>query len=333
MTLLFIRMFFVIITTFVGYYVGEGTVVSGTFGLVAGFFCGLLLIALEASLKRVSVRGLSSMVFGLLLGIVMAKLITDILSLLPLGEFVHSFCRVAFTLIFSYLGAVMALRGKDEFHLIIPYVRFKRQDMDEHLILLDTSALIDGRIADICRTSFFTGRLVIPRFVLQELQKLADSKDRMKRQKGRRGLEVVRGMQKNSSMSVQIHEDDVPGEKDTDSKLVRLAKILDAKLCTTDYNLGRVSTIQGVEILNINELVEAVRPVMMPGEELEVRLVKEGKEPHQAVAYTGDGTLIVVSDARQFIGKMVMVTVASVLQTQGGRIIFAKLHNRGQGGE
>jgi len=330
MTLLFIRMFFIIITTFIGYYVGAGTVVSGTFGLVAGFVCGLLLIALEASLKRVSVRGLSSMVFGLLLGIVMAKLITDILLLLPLGEFVHSFSRVAFTLIFSYLGAVMALRGKDEFHLIIPYVRFKRQDIDERVILLDTSALIDGRIADICKTNFFSGRLVIPRFVLQELQKLADSKDSMKRQKGRRGLEIVRGMQSNLSMGLKIHEDDIPGEKDTDSKLVRLAKILDAQLCTTDFNLGRVSAIQGVLILNINELVEAIRPVLIPGEELEVNLVREGKEPQQAIAYTEDGTMIVVSDARELIGQKVRVNVASVLQTQGGRIIFAKLQSKGQ---
>lgn len=152
----------------------------------------------------------------------------------------------------------------------------------------------------------------------------------MKRQKGRRGLEIVRGMQSIPSLGLKIHEDDIPEEKDTDSKLVRLAKITDAKLCTTDFNLGRVSTIQGVEILNVNELVEAIRPVLMPGEELDVRLIREGKEPHQAIAYTKDGTMIVVGDADQMIGQEVRVNVASVLQTQGGRIIFAKLLHKGQ---
>ncbi len=324
MTLLFIRGFFLLITAFVGFYVGS-TSLTPLKGLGIGCAAGACFILLEMSLRRVSVRGLSSMVFGLLLGVFMAKIIADILALLPLGEFVHSVSRVVLTLFFSYLGTVMALRGRDEFQLIIPYVRFKRQDVDEMAILLDTSAIIDGRIADIYKTNFFAGRIVVPRFVLQELQKVSDSHDSLKRQRGRRGMEILRNMQKDSSMDLRIQEDDVPEEVDVDAKLVRLAKVMDARVCTTDYNLGRIATIQGVQILNINELVSAVKPVVFPGEDLEIHLVKEGREANQAVAYTDDGTMIVVSDARRMIGKKVKVTVASVLQTQAGKMIFAKL--------
>ena len=324
MTLLFIRVFFVLISTFVGMYIGS-IKNEPVWGIVIGCFSGLLLIFIESNLRRVSVRGLSSMVFGLLLGFFMAKLIADILSLLPLGEYFHSLMRVILTLVFSYLGAVMALRGKDEFNVIIPYVRFKRQDMDEGMILVDTSVIIDGRIADIYKSSFLGGRLIVPRFVLQELQTVADSEDTVKRQRGRRGMEVLRMMQKDSAVDLKIHEDDIPGDLDVDAKLVRLAKMMEARICTTDYNLSRIASLQGVEILNINDLVNAVKPVVFTGEELEVRLIKEGKEPHQAVAYMDDGTMIVVSEAKKMIGQKVKVTVASVLQTQAGKMIFAKL--------
>lgn len=324
MTLLFIRVFFIIIASLVGFFVGPASL-PPLGGLGIGFAVGVGLILLEMSLRRVSVRGLSSMVFGLLLGVFMAKLISDILALLPLGDFVHSLSRVIFTLFFSYLGAVMALRGKDEFQIIIPYVRLKRQDIEEKIILLDTSAIVDGRIADIYKTNFFAGRIVIPRFVLHELQRIADSSDSLKRQRGRRGMEILQNMQKDSSMDIRIQEDDVSEDRDVDAKLVRLAKIMDARICTTDYNLSRIATIQGVQMLNVNELVNAVKPVVFPGEEMEVRLLKEGKEPNQAVAYTDDGTMIVVSDARRLIGKKVKVIAASVLQTQAGKMIFAKL--------
>jgi len=324
MTLLFVRGFFLLIIAFVGFFIGS-SFLHPLAGLGCGVAAGVVLILLEVSLKRVSVRGLSSMVFGLLLGLFMATLISDILALLPLGEFVHSLSRVILTLIFSYLGAIMALRGKDEFHVIIPYVRFKRQDIDEGIVVVDTSALIDGRILDVYKTNFFSGRLLVPRFVLGELQRLADSEDDIKRQRGRRGMDFLRNMQKDSSLDLTIHEDDVPGDLDVDAKLVRLAKILDARICTVDYNLGRAAAIQGVTVLNINELATAVRQTLFPGDDLEVRLVKEGKEPNQAVAFTDEGTMIVVADARHLIGKKVKVKIASLLQTQGGRMIFAKV--------
>lgn len=324
MTLLFIRGFFFIITFVVGAYIGSIND-QAVFGAAIGGLCGIFLIIIESSLRRVSVRGLSSMVFGLLLGLVMANLISNIIAIIPLGEYVHSLTRVILTLIFSYMGAVMALRGKDEFSLIIPYVRFKREDVREEFILLDTSALIDGRIADVYKTNFLSGRLVVPRFVLQELQRLSDSQDDSKRQKGRRGMEVLRGMQKDPAIDVIINEEDAPEESAVDAKLVKFAKIIGARICTLDHNLSRVATIEGVETLNINDLLQAMKSVVLNEEELEIKLVKEGKEASQAVGYTEEGTMVVVADARKAIGQKVVVVVTSVLQTQAGRMIFAKL--------
>jgi uncharacterized protein YacL len=324
MTLLFIRTFFLLISAFVGSYLGSinNAVIAGAW---FGAGAGLVLILLELSLRRVSVRGLSSMVFGLLLGMVMAKLIADIMLLLPLGEAMQSIMRAVLTIVFSYLGAVMALRGKDEFSVIIPYVRFRRQELSEQVIILDTSAIIDGRVWDIYKTNFITGRLVVPRFVLQELQNLADSNDELKRQRGRRGVEILRNMQKDAALDVRIHEDDISGITEVDAKLVRLAKIMEARIFTTDYNLSRIAAIQGVVTVNVHDLLNAIKPSIFIGEEMDVRLVKEGKEPDQALAYTDDGTMIVVAGGRASVGKKVRVMVTSILPTQGGRIIFTRL--------
>ena len=324
MTLLFIRSLFVIMSGVVGYYIGI-LVQYPLLGAELGSLGGLVIIFIENRLRRVSVKGLSSMVSGLLLGIFMAKLLSDIISLLPLGEFIHSISRVVLTLVFSYFGAVMALRGKDEFNVIIPYVRFKRQDVRGEDILLDTSAIIDGRVVDIYKANFLSGRLVVPRCVLQELQKISDSADDIKRERGRRGMELLRHMQKDSKIEIHIHEEDLPDIDNVDEKLVKLARMMDARICTTDFNLGRIAVLQGVEILNIHELVNAVKSVVLTGERLEVRLVREGKEPNQAIAFLEDGTMIVVSGAQKLIGKKAAVTVTSVLQTQAGKMIFARL--------
>lgn len=326
MTLWFIRIFFLIISTYVGFFVAAPDF-HPQVGAGIGCTAGLVLIFIESRLRKVSVRGLSSMVFGLLLGVFMAKLIADILSLLPLGDFFQSVTRVSLTLVFSYLGAVMALRGKDEFHIIIPYVRFKREDMDERITLLDTSAVVDGRIMDLARTGFFKSRLVVPRFVLQELQRIADSNEDIKRQRGRRGLEILEKMQKDPVIDIRIHEDEIDIREGggVDAQLIRLAKMMDARIYTLDFNLCRVAALQGIEILNINELVNVLKPVVYPGEEMKLHLLREGKEPHQAVAYTEDGTMVVVSEAGHLIGQDVAVNIVSVLQTQAGRMIFAKL--------
>jgi len=324
MTLYFIRCFFLIISGAVGYFVGV-ILNKPLLGTQVGVLCGLLMIFLESSLKRVSVRGLSSMVFGLLLGVFMAKLVADIIDLLPLGDFVVSLSRVILTLVFSYLGAVMALRGKDEFSVIIPYVRFRRHDLSGNLVLLDTSAIIDGRILDVYRTNFIEGRLVVPRFILKELQVLSDSSDEIKRQKGRRGLELLRQMQNDPKIDLTIQEDDFSQIKETDSKLINLAKILEAKICTTDFNLSRVALLQKIEVLNIHELANALRMAISTGDVIDITLIKEGKEHNQAVGYLDDGTMIVVNDAKDCIGQTKKVNVTSVLSTQAGKMIFAKI--------
>lgn len=326
MTLLFIRIFFVVLSTVVGALIGS-FYDKQLLGLAIGVSGALAWVVIEAMLKQISVRGLSSVVFGLVFGIIMAKLVSDIFALLPFSESVHSSLRVVFTLIFSYLGAVIALRGKDEFNLIIPYVRFKRTDMKEGVILLDTSAIIDGRFADIYRTRFLSGRLVVPGFVLHELQRLADAEDDLKRQRGRRGLEILRVMQKDPQIDIRIHEDDIPGEREVDLKLVKLAKMLEARVCTTDFNLSRMAAIQGTEMLNINDLANSVKPVVFAGEQMDVLLVKEGKEESQAVGYLEDGTMVVVTDGRRHMGHKVKVSITSVLQTQAGRMIFAKMEH------
>lgn len=323
-TLLFIRGFFFIIAGIVGSQIG-GIYNDPVRGLILGLAVGALIILAESKSQQASVRGLSSMVFGLLLGIFMAKLVSDILLLLPLGVILQSTLKVVLTLIFSYMGAVMALRGKDEFNLIIPYVRFKRQDLKDGVVLLDTSAIIDGRIGDIFKTGFVGGRLVAPRFVLQELQRLSDSDDETKRQRGRRGLDILKAWQKDAAADVRIHEDELTGPEPVDLKLVKLAKIMDARICTTDFNLSRMASLQGVEMLNINDLVNAVKPMIFNGEELEIRLLKEGKDPNQAVGYLEDGTMVVVIDGKKMIGQQVKVYVTSALQTQAGRMVFAKL--------
>jgi uncharacterized protein YacL len=327
MTLIFIRIFFIIISVVLGYQVGS--INNMVFlGMVIGLVASVLIIFLESAMRRVSLRGLSSVVFGLILGIIMAKLISDIFSLLPLGVVVSSLLRVILTLVFSYLGAVMAIRGKDEFNIIIPYIRFRRQDVKEEMVILDTSAIIDGRIVDIYKTKFFEARLLVPRFVLRELQHIADSADPIKRQRGRRGLEMLQSMQKDSGLDIRIHEEDISNTEEVDASLVRLAKVLEAKIFTTDFNLNRIAALQGVKVLNINELANALKPVVFPGEIMEVRLLKEGKEFNQGVAYLDDGTMIVVEDGRKLIGQLVKVGVTSVLQTQAGRMIFAKLENK-----
>ncbi len=324
MTLLIIRIFFVLLSAVVGYQIGEinGNVLIGLFG---GIGFGLVLIILESKMYRVSLRGLSSMVFGLVLGMIIAKLITDILALLPLSIYSISIFRVVLTIVFSYLGVSMALRGKDEFNLIIPYVRFRKETFYENVVILDTSAIIDGRIVDISKTDFFQARLVVPRFVLKELQNLADLKDGLKRERGRRGMEILSLMQKDPDIDIKVHEDDIPDVAEVDDKLLHLAKRIEAKICTTDFNLNRNAGIQGIRILNVNELVNAVKPIVFPSDQLLVKLVKEGTESNQAVGYMDDGTMIVVADARDKVGKEIKVEVTSALQTQAGRMIFAKL--------
>jgi len=327
MTLAFIRVFFIVLSVIVGHYAGlliSGfTVQVAYMGAVVGFGGAILLILVEILMRRFSTRNLSAAVFGLIFGFFMAWLLTLVLELIPMDKNLFSALQIIFILIFCYLGTAIAVRGKDEFNLVVPYVRFVRQDIKEDLIIVDTSVIIDGRIADICQTNFIEGRLVIPIFVLRELQHIADSEDSLKRNRGRRGLDILNKIQKLKRIDVRIHNEDFPDMKDVDAKIVKLAQIAQAKILTNDFNLNKIAELQNIIVLNINDLANALRPVLLPGEEIEVRITKEGKEYNQGVAYLDDGTMVVVDNARNLIGKNIQVVVTSVLQTSAGRMVFA----------
>lgn len=338
MTVLYLRAFFMILSTVVGYYIGG---LMGDFkvaweigGAVAGLMGSGIIVVLEVVMRRFSIRNLSAAVFGLIFGFFMAWILTNVLKLIPMSIELFSSLQIILILIFCYLGMIIAMRGKDEFNLIIPYVKFVRQDEHEDIVLLDTSVIIDGRIADIFQTKFIAGRIVIPRFVLRELQQIADSQDSLKRNRGRRGLDILNKIQKDSALNVRIQEEDFPEIKDVDAKLVKLAQLLGAKVTTNDFNLNKIAELQGVTVLNINELANALRPVVLPGEAMDIRISKEGKEHNQGVGYLDDGTMVVVDNTRHLIGQVIKVTITSVLQTSAGRMIFAKLEegSRQQGG-
>ncbi len=324
MNLLAVRILFAIGSMIVGYQTLEPRD-AGLIGALVGIALSLVIIFMEMGMRRVSMRGLSSAVFGLLLGLIMAKLVIDALSLAPIPLETLAVIKVTLTLIFCYLSMTIALRGKDEFNIIIPYVRLRRQDQMDEVILLDTSVIIDGRIQDILKTRFMEGKIVIPKFVLKELQQIADSTDPIKRQRGRRGLEILHQIQKEVGMGITFNDEEFPEVPEVDAKLIKLAKLLDSKILTVDYNLNRVATLQDIKVLNINELSNALKPVVFPGEKMEIKLLKEGKEYNQAVGYLDDGTMVVIEDARRLIGQQVKVVVSSVLQTPAGRIIFTKL--------
>jgi uncharacterized protein YacL len=221
---------------------------------------------------------------------------------------------------------ILAMRSnKEDFSLIIPYVRFKSQSKPENLLVLDTSVIIDGRIATLMEAKFLEGVIVVPRFVLQELQLVADSTDPTRRARGRRGLEMLNRMQRDPRNEVKIHEADFPEEREVDAKLLRLTRTLGAKLYTNDYNLGKIAELQSVPYMSLNELAVALKPAVLPGEALQLRLVREGKDKGQGVAYLNDGTMVVVNQAQHLIGQQVHAQVTSVLQTGAGVIIFAEL--------
>jgi len=321
MNLFSIRILFIVVSVLIGYQ----TLTPPLLGALIGAMVSGIIIFSEIAVRHVSVRGLSSTVFGLILGLIMAKLMGDAVSLTPLAPGLLEHVRIILTLIFCYLGMVLGLRGKDQFNIIIPYVRLHRQDQGEEVIVVDTSAIIDGRIQDILKTRFIEGKLIIPRFVLKELQQIADSTDPIKRQRGRRGLEILNAMRKDSAMNISINDEEFPETREVDAKIVKLAQLLEGKVLTVDFNLNHVASLQGIKVLNINELSNALKPVVFPGEQMHIKLLKEGKEYNQAVGYLDDGTMVVVEEARKFIGQEVRVVVTSVLQTPAGRMIFTKL--------
>jgi uncharacterized protein YacL len=292
-----------------------------------GTLIGVLVVLMDILLKGFSLRGLTAITFGLAIGM----LISFLISVSPLFEYASAndpqtvyLFRLALFVVCSYLGTVIALRGKDDFNLVIPYVRFVPHEVDVPLVVVDTSALIDGRVAKICSAGFINAALVIPRFVLDELQHVADSPDPLRQARGRRGLDVLNDLRRIKHLDLRIHESDVVKRQDVDAKLVFLAQSLRAKLLTMDYNLAKMAEFHGVQWLNLNHLAQALHQELMLGDTIEIDLVKLGKEEGQAVGFMDDGSMVVVGAGRSHVGQRVSVEITSVLPSAGGKMVFAR---------
>ncbi len=292
----------------------------------------------EDTLVRAPVADLLFGSLGLIVGLTIAYLVNNLLLDIQI-QVVNQILPIFLTFILGYFGFQVGFKRKDEFLNLLAMARKDKKASegsagdseilaDRSLIpkekILDTSVIIDGRIADICETHFLEGTVVIPQFVLEELQHIADSSDGLKRNRGRRGLDILNRLQKDLPVNVEIYEGDFEEIQEVDSKLVKLAKVMDGIVVTNDFNLNKVCEFQNVQVLNINDLANAVKPVVLPGEEMTIQVIKDGKEQNQGVAYLDDGTMIVVEEGKNYIGKTIEVVVTSVLQTSAGRMIFAK---------
>jgi uncharacterized protein YacL len=296
---------------------------------ILGVASGIFFIVFEIRLEKTSLKRLMGAAFGSIVGIVGAVMIGHLLSLTAIEGSARSFFQVSLLLLMAYVGLVLGANKGDLLNLgaLGGLFTAERQTRKNYKIL-DTSVIIDGRIADVCETSFVDGTLVVPQFVLRELQLVADSSDPLKRNRGRRGLDILQRMQKMGNITVQIVEEDYPHIREVDLKLIELARAYEGKIVTNDFNLNKVAQLQGVPVLNINELANALKPVVLPGEVMRVFILKEGKEYNQGVAYLDDGTMVVVDNAKKMISKTVDISVTSVLQTTAGKMIFGKYDER-----
>lgn len=308
-------------------FIAAGYLMGGSLGVpvegaLSGLALGALALLLEQVLKKMAIGSILGGIIGLALGLMSANMI-----LLPFREVTgqgYSLAMFALSALLGYGGLLIGLKRGESLSVLSFHQAIKGKSSEEHKKLLDTSVIIDGRIADICETGFIDGMFIVPQFILHELQHIADSPDSLKRARGRRGLDILHRMQKMPQLDVRITEEDFPKIREVDAKLVALGKKIGAKVITNDFNLNKVAELQGVPVLNINELANAIKPVVLPGETMKVFILKEGKEQNQGVAYLEDGTMVVVDNGRRLIGKNIDVTVTSVLQTTAGRMIFTK---------
>jgi uncharacterized protein YacL len=326
--MLVVRVIFVVVCTGAGYHFRPFSL-PRLHATVAGFLFAVAVILFEVRLRKASLRRLIGAATGSILGILGAYLTSLIFMHTTMPEATRSFFSLSIFLVMAYIGLVLGANKGDMLNLQALGGLFGSERSSRHSTkLLDTSVIIDGRVADIAETLFLDGTVVIPQFVLRELQLVADSADPLKRQRGRRGLEVLQRIQKMTQLDVQIAEDDFPQIAEVDMKLIELAKRYDAKIVTNDFNLNKVATLQGIEIMNVNQLANALKPVVLPGEAMRVFILREGKEYNQGVAYLDDGTMVVVDGARRMINKTVDITVTSVHQTTAGKMIFGRYDER-----
>lgn len=335
-----ILMFGISLSVFTKYSDAEQAGLGGAYALMI-LAIGGLVIACDWLLRKKQITTISAIYFGLVLGLLLGSLFT--LALDPLLEywlpaqvsptspqylFGKQLVRLLMTLICCYVSVSVLLQTKDEFRFIIPYVEFSKQLKGTKPLVLDTSVIIDGRIADICDTRIVDSKLIVPRFVLQELQAIADSSDKLKRNRGRRGLDILKKMQANPKIELQLHDAHQPELRDVlrvDERLVVFTKAVGGRVVTNDFNLNKIAQLQGVEVINLNEVANAVKTVALPGEAMNIRVVKPGDQLGQGVGYLEDGTMVVIEGGRQHVGNEVLMTVTSVLQTPAGRMIFGRL--------
>ena len=338
---LIIRFGFILVLALVGYLlnplsrsshvndlVGDDIRAEQIASAVCGAIVALLIIGFEIRARKASLKTLIGAAIGSILGIIGAYLIGMLISTQDIntvpGE-MKTFMTIALALFMGYIGLMVGAAKGDYIDLSALGGIFSDKNLKRDYKILDTSVIIDGRIADVSETGFLGGTLIIPNFILAELQQVADSSDSSKRQRGRRGLDMLQRLRNNSNLDVQIVETDFPAVKEVDLKLIELGKQLEAVIVTNDFNLNKVSQLRGVSVLNINELANALKPVVLPGEAMRVFILKEGKEFNQGVAYLDDGTMVVVDNARRLIGKTADIAVTSVLQTTAGKMIFGRL--------
>jgi len=330
---LLIQIVLVAVTTISGYFILKeifANTLWSLLGAVLGIGFGYIILKLEEKLKDIPLK----IIFGSLLGTTISLVVADLfISRLLLALIKDIPITLPIYILFYFVMGYIGFRiGKEKSKTLdlskVPLL--DRIESDEDVKILDTSTIIDGRIADICETGFIEGTFVIPQFVLYEIQHIADHSDTVKRTRGRRGLDVLHRLQKQTFVKVKIVDYDFPKLKEVDTKLIALAKKLAGKILTNDYNLNKVAELQGIEVLNMNQLAASLRPAMLPGEQMNVKVLKEGKEHGQGIGYLDDGTMVVVDDAKKLLGKSVDVVVTSVLQTTSGRMIFAKLKEQAE---
>jgi uncharacterized protein YacL len=331
-----LRGLFVILIAAVAFTIGDDFEGQETrfWSMLSAIGVAMVLIGIDMFLPRKSLAALSGAFLGLVVGMVAAwglGLVLDSLvkSVAPevAGSNVIAVIKLMVGTVCCYLTISFVLQTKDDIRFVIPYVEFAKQTRGNRPLVLDTSVIIDGRIADICDTRIIDSPLIIPRFVLQELQSIADSSDKLKRNRGRRGLDMLNKLQTNDKVEIKISETRLPSideTADVDHKLVELAKKIDGRIVTNDYNLNKIAQLRGVDVINVNDMANALKPVVLPGETIRVKIIKPGEEPGQGVGYLEDGTMIVAENSRDKINEEVTLSVTSVLQTSAGRMIFGR---------
>jgi uncharacterized protein YacL len=327
--IILVRSIFALVLTFASYYIKPFGLTNVPALITLGLLSALGIIYFEHRLKTATLKRLIGAAVGSTMGIVGAVLISHILTTTEFNTNTLSFIKLFILSLMTYVGLVVGANKGDFLNLSALGGIFGGERPTKKVYkILDTSVIIDGRVADICETGFLDGILVIPHFVLRELQQVADSADALKRNRGRRGLDILQRIQKMAGITVQFVENDYPAVREVDMKLIELAKEFEAKIVTNDFNLNKVAQLRGVEVLNINELANALKPVYLPGEIMKVFILKEGKEFNQGIAYLDDGTMVVVDNARKMIGKTVDCSVTSVLQTTAGKMIFGRYEEK-----